>query len=133
MNKIYSQHSHYPLLIASVVCGLLFVGCAGSASHKVVTANQADDPSLTCHEIDNEIRKAQSIIDEVNKDKEDLSGKDVVDGILWFPFNLIAKHENYSSALEAADRRIEKLNGIKKEKQCSHLTHEQTVSQQHTD
>ena len=97
---------------------LILSGCAGSAAHKVVTANQADDSNLSCQQIDLEMAKAQAIIDEVNKDKDDVSGADVIDGILWFPFNLIAKHQNYNDALEAADRRMAHLNELKAASHC---------------
>ena len=98
---------------------LILTGCAGSASHEVVTANQAGDDGMNCQAIEAAIVKTQVIIDGVNQDKDDISGADVVDGILWFPFNLIAKHENYNDALEAADRRIEKLNELKKANHCN--------------
>ena len=41
-----------------------------------------------------------------------------MDGILYFPFNLIAKNSNYSNALTAANQRIISLNKLKKEKNC---------------
>lgn len=107
-----------PVAMAVVVVSQLS-GCAGSASHKVVSANQAGDSDLTCKSIETEIVKTQVIIDGVNADKEDISGADVVDGILWFPFNLIAKNSNYNSSIEAADRRIEKLHELKKERGCT--------------
>ena len=95
-----------------------FSGCAGSATHKVVTSNTATDNDLACEELKQEIIMAQAIIDGVNKDKEDVSGADVIDGVLYFPFNLVAKHENYNSALEAADRRIATCRRLQKEKGC---------------
>ena len=100
-------------------------GCAGSASHKVVTAHQAGDEMLSCAEIDAEIIKVQLIVDAVNQDKEDLTGPDVIDGILWFPFNLIAKSQNYSSALEAADKRIERLQVSRRERDCTIMSAEE--------
>jgi len=103
---------------------LVITGCAGSASHKVVTANQAGDNVMNCQEIEAGIVKTQVIIDGVNEDKNDISGADVIDGVLWFPFNLIAKHENYNDALEAADRRLEKLNKLKDDNNCSSTDNE---------
>lgn len=105
------------ILLLTACVGILS-GCAGSASHKVVTAHTASDESLSCSQIESEIIKTQVIIDDVNKDKNDISGADVVDGILWFPFNLIAKSENYKNALEAADRRIERLQSLKVDNNC---------------
>lgn len=105
-------------LLTILTISSLMTGCAGSAAHKVVTANQAGDQKLTCEHLDQEIIKVQVIIDNVNKDKDDISGADVVDGILWFPFNLVAKHANYNDALEAADRRIAKLNELKERNGC---------------
>lgn len=104
-------------VVAFSFCTFLF-GCAGSATHKVVSAHDANDDALSCKQIDAEMVRAQVIIDGVNADKADLNGADWVDGILWFPFNLIAKNSNYKDALEAADKRIERLSGLKKEKNC---------------
>lgn len=100
-------------------------GCAGSANHKVLTAHEANDASLSCEGIHKEIVKAQFIIDEVNKDKDDVSGKDIIDGVLWFPFNLIAKSDNYSKSLEAADKRIATMQDLQKEKGCIPKTEEE--------
>jgi len=66
--------------------------------------------------------KAQIVIDGVNKDKEDFSGADIIDGLLWFPFNLIAKDSNYTEALAAGDKRISRLTELRKEKNCSTAT-----------
>ena len=76
---------------------LSLIGCAGSASHDVVSAYQAGDTSLSCGEIDQEIIRAQVVIEEVNEDKSGLSGPDVIDGLLYFPFNLAAKSQNYKN------------------------------------
>jgi|TARA_B100001093_G_C26577298_1_gene905598 hypothetical protein len=97
---------------------VLVYGCAGSAQHKVVSANQSGDRDKTCKQLDAEIVRAQVIIDGVNQDKNDVNGADWVDGILWFPFNLIAKQQNYKNALQSADRRIENLERIKDKKGC---------------
>jgi hypothetical protein len=105
-------------IIAILTISAFVAGCAGSATHKVVTTNKANDESLSCQQIDGEIVSVQLIIDDVNRDKDDVSGVDVIDGILWFPFNLIAKHSNYKDALAAADNRIERLSGLKREKNC---------------
>ncbi|MES9898230.1 MAG: SHOCT domain-containing protein [Sedimenticola sp.] len=105
------------LIIAAFSVAILS-GCAGSANHKVLSAHEAEDTTLTCDKIDNEIIKAQVVIDGVNKDKDDLSGADVVDGILWFPFNLIAKSQNYDSAINAADRRIDNLQKLQNGNGC---------------
>ena len=69
-----------------VIAGLLASGCAGSATHDVVTAYQANDGSLSCSQIKSEMMKAQFVIDGVNRDKEDWTGADVIDGLLLFPF-----------------------------------------------
>ena len=92
-----------------LVLFIFVVSCAGSAEHKVVSANQAGDRNLSCSELAGEIVRAQVIIDGVNEDKSGISGADWVDGILWFPFNLIAKSQNYKNATLAAYRRIEIL------------------------
>lgn len=97
---------------------ILLSGCAGSASHKVVTSNPAIDQGLTCRQLDDEIARSQAIINGVNDDKNDLSGSDVLDGVLYFPFNLIAKNSNYNNALTAANQRIVNLKIIKQDKNC---------------
>jgi len=61
----------------------------------------------------------------VNKDKDDISGADVVDGLLWFPFNLIAKSENYRQSLAAADKRIANLQEMQKQNQCKTASKEE--------
>ena len=77
------------------IISLLFLfGCAGSATHDVVSAYQSKDRTLTCSEIDKEIVRAQVIIDGVNEDKSGISGADIMDGLLYFPFIMIAKSQN---------------------------------------
>lgn len=108
---------------------LMLAGCAGSASHRVVNASQPADNAMACQEVDAEIMRAQAVINGVNEDKEDISGADVVDGLLWFPFNLIAKASNYSSALTAANQRIINMKDLKKTKQCEEdSTQDQNVA-----
>ena len=94
-------------------------GCAGSATHQVVSSHQAGDDALTCTAIDSEIIKTQAVIDAIKQDKEDISGPDVVDTLLWFPFNLLAKSQNYKESLNAADRRIQRLQELRKERACN--------------
>jgi len=121
MNKIQSA-------LCVLAISALTAGCAGSAQHKVVSSNQAGDDSLSCEQLSAEIVKTQVIIDDVNKDKDDISGADVVDGILWFPFNLIAKDSNYKDALEAAGNRIRTLKEARKEKNCTAASSEAASS-----
>ena len=105
--------------ISFLTITLLLTGCAGSASHKVLAVHQANDDDLSCKQLDTEIVKSQVIIDAVNDDKDDLSGADIIDGLLWFPFNLIAKSGNYKKALEAAGDRIGSLQDLKKSQKCN--------------
>ncbi|RAU17208.1 hypothetical protein DN062_13630 [Nitrincola tibetensis] len=112
-------------MLTLAVSAAFLTGCAGSANHKVLTANQAGDSMLNCQQIDAEIVRAQVVIDGVNQDKNDLSGADIIDGLLWFPFNLIAKSGNYSNALKAADERIGRLQQLKTEKSCGGMNKEQ--------
>ena len=104
--------------IALLILIVFLSSCAGSASHKVVTTNYAQDQSLNCRQINDEMARAQAIINGVNDDKNDVSGSDVMDGILYFPFNLIAKNSNYNNALTAANQRIISLKTLKQEKSC---------------
>ena len=103
---------------------LLLINCAGSAQHDVVSAHKAGDTDMTCKELDSEIVRAQVIIDGVEKDKSGMSGADILDGLLWFPFNLIAKSQNYKNALNSADRRIERIEKLKADKGCESRSEE---------
>ena len=103
---------------------LLLINCAGSAQHDVVSAHKAGDTDMTCKELDSEIVRAQVIIDGVEKDKSGMSGADILDGLLWFPFNLIAKSQNYKNALNSADRRIERIEKLKADKGCERRSEE---------
>ena len=107
-----------------IISLLVLVSCAGSATHDVVSAYQSKDGSLTCSEIDKEIVRAQVIIDGVNEDKLGISGADIMDGLLYFPFNMIAKSQNYKNSLSAADKRIERLENLKKDKNCKETSQE---------
>ena len=103
---------------------LLLINCAGSAQHDVVSAHKAGDTDMTCKELDTEIVRAQVIIDGVEKDKSGMSGADILDGLLWFPFNLIAKSQNYKNSLNSADRRIERVEQLKADKGCESRSEE---------
>ena len=103
-------------IICLLLISIIVSACAGSAQHQVVSANRAGDANLDCRELDAEIVRAQVIIDGVSQDKQGISGADWVDGLLWFPFNLIAKNQNYKNATQAADRRIGVLQGYKSKK-----------------
>ena len=103
---------------------IILFGCAGSATHDVVSAYQSKDSALTCSEIDKEIVLAQVIIDGINEDKSGISGADIMDGLLYFPFNMIAKSQNYKNSLSAADKRIERLENLKIDKDCKETSKE---------
>ena len=103
---------------------LLLINCAGSAQHDVVSAHKSGDTDLTCKQLDQEIVRAQVIIDGVEKDKSGMSGADILDGLLWFPFNLIAKSQNYKNSLNSADRRIERVEQLKVDKGCESRSEE---------
>lgn len=103
------------LLLSSTA---LLAGCAGSANHEVVTAYNATDDALNCQQLTAEQVRVQAIINAVNQDKDDVTGKDMLDGLLWFPFNLIAKNNNYNSALNAANTRLTRIDSLRKDKAC---------------
>lgn len=119
-------------IILTLLSSFFIAGCAGSASHKVVRNDPVADSALSCQQADAEIARAQSIINAVNDDKADVSGADVMDGLLWFPFNLIAKNSNYDNALNAANQRIVMMKQLKQEKQCKELTVAEQESKQQT-
>lgn len=107
------------LVISLATSAIILQGCAGSANHEVVTAYHASDESMSCEQLTAEQVRVQAIINQVNADKDDVSGADLVDGILWFPFNLIAKNMNYSDALNAANARIARIDGLRRDNNCS--------------
>ena len=94
-------------------------GCAGSADHEVVSAYSASDEVMNCEQLTAEQVRVQAIINAVNQDKDDVTGKDMLDGLLWFPFNLIAKNSNYNSAINAANTRLMRIDSLRQEKTCS--------------
>lgn len=94
-------------------------GCANSASHEVVTTSKMTDESLSCTSIQSEKRRLMGIVDGVHQDKKDMTGADLVDGILWFPFNVIAKQANYAAAVSAARKRYDHLSVIESEMDCA--------------
>ena len=108
--------------VVCVVATVLVAGCAGSATHAVVSPYQANDANLTYEQIQIEMTKAQFVVDGVNKDKEDWTAADITDGLLWFPFNLIAKDSNYREALEACNMRIARLTNLRNDKGCTTAT-----------
>ncbi|RRC96757.1 SHOCT domain-containing protein [Amphritea balenae] len=107
------------VILSLAVSAVLLQGCAGSANHEVMTAYNASDESLSCEQLSYEQARAQTVINQVNEDKDDVSGADIVDGIFWFPFNLIAKNMNYEDALEAANARIARLDSLRNSNNCS--------------
>jgi hypothetical protein len=115
-------------IVAMAILSVFLYGCAGSTSrHKMVEHHQPGDEALSCTGIETEIEKTQAIIDGVNQDKEDIDTADVVDGILYFPFNLIAKDRNYSLSLKTSDARLERLNELREEKNCTAETEKEPV------
>ncbi len=74
-----------------IAIAIVLNGCANSASHRVIQSQKVSDDYLSCSEIRVEKRKAMSVINGVKQDKGDMTGADLVDGVLWFPFNVVAK------------------------------------------
>lgn len=105
-------------LIIYASIALLLSSCANSAGHEVVTLNRQTDDVATCAQIKTEQKQVQAIIDEVNQDKNDLTPADVIDGVLWFPLNIVAKQANYASSLKAAKSRLEMLKTMSSERKC---------------
>ena len=105
-------------IVKILTLAALTTACANSASHEVVMVNRSSDATMTCSEIKIEKSRLNTIIDGVEQDKKDMTGADVVDGLLWFPFNVIAKQSNYSNAVKAANQRLDYLKSIEREKGC---------------
>ncbi|MCK4620666.1 MAG: SHOCT domain-containing protein [Desulfuromonadales bacterium] len=107
---------------------LLVSGCANSANHRVVPVSMAGDETLDCEGIGHEKLRLNTIIDGVEQDKKDVTGADFVDGMLYFPFNIIAKQSNYSNAIKAAEERKEYLTQLSHLKNCGKKEH-QSIAQ----
>jgi len=108
---------------------ILLASCANSADHEVVVKSSSTDQFLSCPEIRSEIFRVQAIKDGVQRDKDDMTGSDIVDGLLWFPFNVLVKHSNYSNANEAADARISNLRILSNQKDCGETTATEETNQ----
>lgn len=106
-------------MLSAICLTTILSACANSASHKVVSEEKSTDDYLSCSDIRVEKRKTQAIMDGVERDKSDMTGADFVDGLLWFPFNVIAKQSNYSSATNAAEARISHLTTLENERGCT--------------
>ncbi len=111
------KSTSFAILISSASVYLL-VGCAGSANHKALSEHSDRDSKRSCHQLQSELTRAETILDEIEQDKQDINAADVVDGLFWFPFNLLVKIENYDRATEAAYRRIERLENLRTERGC---------------
>lgn len=104
-------------LIGAIVLAILLSGCAGSAQHPVLQVT--DVSGLSCSQIKVEKQHAKDVIAGVKKDQDDVTGSDVFDTVMWFPFNMIAKDANYKEAVKAAQARIQALNAAAKSKKCN--------------
>ena len=103
--------------IIIIATAFIFSGCAYSANHTVLD-NSNTDSDLTCDQIQMQIVEAKEIIAGVEQDKTDVTGRDMIDGLLYFPFNIPVKKSNYNKATQAAKERIEILNQLLEEKNC---------------
>lgn len=120
------------MLSIAATC-ILSTACANSASHRVLSVNKATDSYLSCKEIRIEKAQAQSIIYDIERDKSDMSGADVVDGLLWFPFNVIAKQSNYSNATKAAEARLLQLAELEVSNGCRVLASDKATDSKITE
>ena len=111
MIKLFFNKNTFVNLFFTVV---LF-GCA-SQSHQVINAYKHGDENMSCDAIQNEIARAEIIIESVVKDKSNISGAEVIDTVLWGPFSAVARNQNYKAALEAANKRLERLKILKNNK-----------------
>ena len=102
----------------TIIFLLLLFGCADK-SHTVINTYNPGDNNLTCAEIQNEVIKAELIIDAVKKDKESISGAEVLDAVMWGFIPAITKGQNHKKAVEAANARIERLEILKEKMQCA--------------
>lgn len=102
--------------ITALALILSLTACAGSARHTVpqTTVN----PALTCQQIKTELDKLDKLEAAIKKDKATTDGRDVIDGVLFFPFNLMVKAGNYSAAEKAAKTRRAELENLEKSKHC---------------
>lgn len=105
-------------IIAAFGLVLLLSSCANSASHEVVSVSSPNDAYLSCDDILVAKAYMHLITAGVDKDKNDITQADMVDNAIWFPLNVIAKHNNYSSSTKTAELRLARLTGLEHEKGC---------------
>ena len=89
----------------TIIFLLLLFGCADK-SHTVINTYNPGDNNLTCAEIQNEVIKAELIIDAVKKDKKSISGAEVLDAVMWGFIPAITKGQNHKKAVEAANAEL---------------------------
>jgi hypothetical protein len=104
--------------LAPLLFALLLGACANSASHEVVSVSSPNDAYLSCDDIQVAKSYMRLIIAGIEKDKADITQADMVDHTLWFPLNVIAKQNNYSSSQRTASLRLQRLEELEKEKGC---------------
>ena len=102
--------SIYFLLFFVFMCFLF------SCTHKRVEVHKVTDYSMTCSQIIEEMKKVEKIKTDI-KNKKGFSGRNVGMALFFWP-GVIVNEVNANKALELADKRLDVLNKLYKEKEC---------------
>ena len=99
------------------LAAILISGCA---TPHVVDAVKASDSSLTCAQIEAEIRDADRFKADAQKEKG-MTGTNVAAALFFWPA-MIGTYSNANDAIAAADKRKEYLTGIHRQKKCDEVS-----------
>ncbi len=105
-----------PALMASVTCLLMVGGCA---TPHVVEAVKTSDASLSCAQIESEMKESERFRADAQKEKG-MTGTNVA-AVLFFWPAMIGTYSNANEAIAAADTRKSHLMGLYRNKKCDEL------------
>lgn len=102
-------------MLVAVVMLSAATGCATKTYGRQGTLTSFERESMTCREIDLETAKVKGFIEHVHKESN-FSGRDVLAFLGDFG---IGNNLEKQAAIESADKRLEQLSAIRKEKSCT--------------
>lgn len=98
------------------VISLISFSHVAGCTHQKVSVHKTTDVGLTCDQILSEIAQVESVKKDI-EDKTGFSGRNVGMGILFWP-GIIVNEVQGSSAEEVANKRLEQLHGMYRDKGC---------------
>jgi hypothetical protein len=87
-----------------------------SCTHKKVQVNKFSDTNLSCNEIVTETNQMHEVLADINS-KTGFSGRNVGMGLLFWP-GIFVNQMNASDAEKLAQKRLDVLNSLYKDKNC---------------